>query len=83
MQKLGYIIIGIVILSLFLRSYNLANNPPALYGDELSFAWNAWNILKTGTDEFGVKMPLQFRAFDDYKAPIPVYLLVPFINFSL
>lgn len=63
-----------------LRLYHLGSNPPAAYGDEISFAWNAWNILKTGTDEYGTSYPLQFRAFDDYKAPIPVYLLVPFIK---
>ncbi len=63
-----------------MRSQNLGNNPPAAYGDEISFAWNAWNILKTGTDEYGVPYPLQFRAFDDYKAPIPVYILVPFLR---
>ena len=60
-----------------IRIYHLDNNPPAVYGDEMSFAWNAWNILKTGRDEYGIKYPLQFRAFNDYKAPIPVYILVP------
>lgn len=81
MFKAKIIIILLLILAAFLRIYNLANNPPAAYGDETSFAWNAWNILKTGTDEYGTPIPLQFRAFDDYKAPIPVYLLVPVIKF--
>ncbi|HCS79007.1 TPA: hypothetical protein DIV55_04675 [Patescibacteria group bacterium] len=72
----------IVGLALILRVYNLGSNPPSVYGDEQSFAWNAWNILKTGTDEYGTPWPLQFRAFDDYKAPIPVYLLVPFLSFG-
>ncbi|MFA6569891.1 MAG: glycosyltransferase family 39 protein [Bacteroidota bacterium] len=35
--------------------------------------------MKTGQDEYGTPYPLQFRSFNDYKAPIPVYLLVPFI----
>ena len=67
----------IIVLASVLRLYNLANNPPATYGDEISFAWNAWSILKTGTDQYGTPFPLQFRAFEDYKAPIPVYLLTP------
>src|SRR3989344_60256 len=80
-QKIPWMIL-IVGLALILRVYNLGSNPPSVYGDEQSFAWNAWNILKTGTDEYGTPWPLQFRAFDDYKAPIPVYLLVPFLSFG-
>lgn len=77
MKKFWLILILIISLSMFLRTYHLSTNPPALYGDELSFAWNAWNILHTGTDEYGTPYPLHFRAFNDYKAPIPVYMLVP------
>ena len=71
----------ILLLSLFLRFYRLGEFPATLYGDEQAFAWNAYNILKTGKDEYGIPHPLQFRSFNDYKAPIPVYLLVPFIKY--
>ncbi len=75
------IVIGILTLAFVLRFYHIAQNPPSVYGDEISFAWNAWSILHTGADEYGISYPLQFRAFGDYKAPIPVYLLVPFFKF--
>lgn len=76
------IVLLLIFLSgFFLRTYRLDTNPPSTYGDEISFAWNAWNILHTGTDEHGVSYPLQFKAFDDYKAPIPVYILVPVFYF--
>ncbi len=71
------VLIGILILAFVLRGLNVGNNPPSVYGDEISFAWNAWSILHTGMDEHGVFMPLQFRAFNDYKSPLPVYFLVP------
>lgn len=71
------LLILITIVAAALRLINLSANPPAAYGDEISFAWNAWNILKTGADEYGTPYPLQFKAFNDYKAPVPVYLLVP------
>lgn len=70
----------IIILSLFLRIFEVGSYPKTLYGDELAFGWNAYNILLTGADEYGTPYPLQFRSFDDYKAPVPVYLLVPFIR---
>lgn len=81
MRKSLLLLSLIIIVGSILRFYNLGNNPSAAYGDEISFAWNAWNILKTGTDEYGTPYPLQFRAFDDYKSPLPVYLLVPVIRF--
>lgn len=70
-----------LILAFCLRTFQLSRFPPTLYGDEQAFAWNAYNILKLGQDEYGNSYPLQFRSFDDYKAPVPVYLLVPFIKY--
>ncbi|RJR30219.1 hypothetical protein C4564_00525 [Candidatus Microgenomates bacterium] len=79
-MKKNFILVLIVFFALVLRFVNVANNPPATYGDEISFAVNAWSILKTGADEYGIPHPILFRAFDDYKAPIPVYVLLPFLQ---
>lgn len=70
---------GIVILSIALRFYQLGINPPSLDWDEVSLGYNAYAILKTGADEYGNRMPLSFRSFDDYKPPVYVYLAVPSI----
>lgn len=79
-MKLKIIILLIIVLSILLRGWRVDKFPSTLYGDEQAFAWNAFNILKLGQDEYGTAYPLQFRSFDDYKAPVPVYLLVPFIK---
>lgn len=79
-MKLKLLFVSVIILAFILRVYNLGKTPSTLYGDEQAFAWNAFNILKLGQDEYGTPYPLQFRSFGDYKAPIPVYLLVPFIK---
>ncbi len=48
--------------------------PPSLNWDEVSHGYNAYSILKTGKDEWGVQFPTIFRAYGDYKLPIYIYL---------
>ncbi len=67
----------IAALGLFLRFYHLGLIPPSLDWDETAHGYNAYSILKTGKDEYGYKMPLFFRSFDDYKPPLYTYLVVP------
>src|SRR3989344_9316755 len=79
-MKLKLSLLLILLLAFSLRIFKIDQFPATLYGDEQAFAWNAYNILKTGQDEYGNAYPLHFRSFNDYKAPIPVYLMVPFIE---
>ncbi len=48
--------------------------PPALNWDEVSHGYNAYSVLKTAKDEWGVNFPLIFRAYGDYKLPVYIYL---------
>lgn len=77
MLKSNRIIIAIVIFAAILRFYQLGKNPPSLDWDETAHGYNAYSILKTGRDEYGYKLPLSFRSFDDYKPPLYTYLVVP------
>lgn len=79
-MKLKFILFLVLVLASLLRIYKIGEFPATLYGDEQAFAYNAYSILLTGKDEYGVSFPLQFRSFNDYKAPIPVYILVPSIK---
>lgn len=67
----------IFILALLLRFYKLGIVPPGLDWDEVSNAYNAYSILKTGHDEYNNFLPLYNRSFDDYKPPLYMYLEVP------
>jgi len=69
----------IVLLGGALRAYNVGDNPYGFFADEASFGYNAYTILRHGTDEHGVRFPLLFRAFGEYKLPVYIYGLVPFI----
>lgn len=76
MKRLVIILLFIIfLLGGFLRFYNISNNPPGLYTDEVSIGLNAYDILKTGKDQFGYSYPLTFKSFGDYKMPGYIYLV--------
>ena len=75
MKKLSkYSLLLIVILGALLRIFAFDLFPPSLNWDEISHGFNAFSILKTGRDEWGMFFPLIFRAFGDYKLPLYIYL---------
>ncbi len=80
-----YIVLALIIaIGVFLRFYQLGNNPPSLDWDEASIGYNAYSILKTGADEYGNKFPLSIRSFDDYKPALYAYLdVIPVFLFGL
>lgn len=67
-------------LGIILRFYHLNISPGGLYADEASIGFNAYSILTTGKDEYGVAWPLFFRAFGEYKNPVFIYSLIPLIK---
>lgn len=70
----------IVVIAGIFRFWGLSTNPPSLYWDEVSQGYNSYSILKTGHDEHNEFFPIaKFNAFGDYKAPVYIYLDVPFI----
>lgn len=71
--------IVILLLSILFRFYKLGTIPSSLDWDEVSNAYNAYSILKTGNDEYGNFLPLANRSFNDYKPPLYMYLNVPSI----
>lgn len=75
MRKEKLLFTLIILLSFFLRFYNLSSNPPALYWDEASLGYNAYSIANYGIDEHGEHYPLvRFIAFGDYKPPGYIYV---------
>jgi 4-amino-4-deoxy-L-arabinose transferase-like glycosyltransferase len=81
MKKIIYpVILGLIIaLAFFLRVYKVTSIPPSLNWDEVSIGYNAYSILKTGRDEWGVKLPLNFKSYGEYKLPGQIYASIPAI----
>ncbi len=64
----------IVVVAAFLRFNKLGQIPFGFYQDESAIGYNAYSILTTGKDEYGLRYPLYFKSFGDYKLPVYIYL---------
>lgn len=79
-----FLFLGIIILAVFLRFWQLGSVPVSPDWDEAALGYNAYSVLKTGRDEYGTFLPLSLRSFDDYKPPLYMYLsIVPVWLFGL
>lgn len=79
MSRTNFLFGLIIILAIMLRFFYLGRIPNGFYSDEASYGYNAYSILKTGKDEYGAFFPLAFKSFGEYKAPLYIYLMVPFV----
>lgn len=74
-----FLLILICLLFLLTRFYKISEIPPSVYWDEASIGYNAYSILKTGKDEWGDFLPIHFRAFGEFKLPVFIYSVIPFM----
>lgn len=65
----------IVILAFAVRFYKLGSVPSGLYVDEAAQGYSAYSILKTGKDEFGMRLPIVFRSMTDFRTPVYTYIV--------
>ena len=69
----------VLVFGAAVRSVGIGENPPGFFADEASAGYNAYTILRDGVDEHGEGWPVLFEAFGEYKLPVYIYSLVPFI----
>lgn len=78
LQKYHFIILIFIFgFAFFILIYDLAGDPPGMYMDEVSSAYNAYSILHTGKDEHGKSFPIFFEAFGEYRQGLYIYSLIP------
>lgn len=69
---------GLIFLYAFVsRIWGIDKYPTGFTQDEASFGYDAYSLLKTGKDQWGVGWPLVLRSFGDYKLPLYSYLVIP------
>jgi 4-amino-4-deoxy-L-arabinose transferase-like glycosyltransferase len=72
----------ILVVAIFFRFWHLDSLPTGLNWDEISHGYNAYSLLLTGEDQWGVNWPLfNFRAYGDYPTVFNLYLTIPFVKF--
>jgi len=79
--KRNYLIIIILIISVILRLFKLADYPVGFHIDEASLGYNGYSLLVTGKDEHGNRFPLYIDMFGDNRPSgyhflviLPIYL---------
>jgi 4-amino-4-deoxy-L-arabinose transferase-like glycosyltransferase len=73
-----FILILILFCATLLRLVSLDKIPPNLSNDEISIAYDAYSLLKTQRDWHGQMFPVSFQSHNTYKAPLTIYLVIPF-----
>jgi hypothetical protein len=63
----------ILLVSLFIRSYSLLSSPPSLFSDEVDAAYQAYVFNQCGTDYHGNKLPTHFQSFADNRTSAYIY----------
>ncbi len=81
-NKIFYLLVIFVFLIGFLTRFIALNKlPNGLDQDESAIGYNAYLINTTGRDEWGIKYPLYFKSFGDYKLPVYIYTVAIFERF--
>lgn len=74
LRRQFWLILLIIFLAIISRFYLLDQVPAGMAWDEAAIGYNGWSIWHTYRDEWLTKLPISFRSFGDYKAPLAIYL---------
>lgn len=66
--------VAILVVAALLRFYQLGQVPHGLAWDEAAIGYNGYAVITKRRDEWLERLPVSFRSFGDYKAPLAIYL---------
>lgn len=64
----------LVVFASFLILYKLGQVPHGMTWDEAAIGYNGYAVITTRRDEWLQRLPMSFRSFGDYKAPLGIYI---------
>lgn len=68
------VLLAITLLAGVIRLYRLGDVPSGLTWDEAAIGYNGFAISRTLRDEWLRFLPISFKSFSDYKAPLAIYI---------
>lgn len=68
------ILLAILLLATILRFWQLGRVPSGMAVDEAAIAYNGFAIWQARRDEWLEFLPISFRSYGDYKAPLAIYI---------
>ncbi|MBI4789638.1 MAG: glycosyltransferase family 39 protein [Chloroflexi bacterium] len=73
------LLIAILLLGIFLRTFQFPNNPPGLFVDEAGAGYETFSLLRTGADRWGVTWPVYFISWGSGQSVLYSYLSIPIV----
>ncbi|OGJ15998.1 MAG: hypothetical protein A2632_01460 [Candidatus Pacebacteria bacterium RIFCSPHIGHO2_01_FULL_46_16] len=64
----------VLLLAIFFRFWQLGQVPHGMTWDEAAIGYNGYAVITTRRDEWLERLPISFRSFGDYKAPLAIYI---------
>ncbi len=78
MLRKNLILFLILLLAIFLRFVRL--DYLELFGDEIDAGYQSYSLAETGSDYKGDFLPLYAHSFSEWRAPLMMYSMIPFIK---
>lgn len=66
--------LAILVLAVLMRLWQFPSIPSGLAWDEAAIGYNGYAVATVHRDEWLTFMPISFRSFGDYKAPLAIYI---------
>jgi 4-amino-4-deoxy-L-arabinose transferase-like glycosyltransferase len=79
MKKDKFVLAGILLLGFFLRVFQFPDNPPGVFFDEAAAAYDAFSIIRTGADRWGISFPVYLINWGTGQSVLYSYLSLPSI----
>jgi len=79
-EKIDYMIIGIMLIAVATRLIGLGSLPDGMIPDEAYGAYNAYFIMNEGIDSRGYRFPVYFVAWGSGMNALYSYLAIPFMK---
>lgn len=79
MKRQYVLVLSILFVGILLRFIQFPANPPGVFFDEASAGYDAFSIIRTGADRWGVPFPVYLINWGTGQSVLYSYLSIPFI----